>query len=112
MSISYKICKKNIVQMQILNECVNEGSSHAARPTARIGNTSDGEQDMQFMVIVFTIFCALHPSTLCNRSPKHSFCFQGPAPLTLVCGGSLSNMDRPLSGWGYVLILGSNSTIC
>ena len=62
-------------------------------PAARVGSNSDGKQDRQFIVIVFTVVCTLHPSTLCNRSPKHSFFsfplffFKGP-PLLPVCVGA------------------------
>ena len=90
----------------------SEGSSPAvlAGRLTRIVNNSDRKQDRQFIVIVFTVFCTLHPSTLCNRSPSTVFFFQGPTPFTRVCFGS--DMDRPLSGWGHVLVLGPNSMKC
>ena len=85
-----------------------EGSS----PAARVRNNSNNRQDGQFIVIVFSVFCTLHTSALCNRSPKHAFFFQAHPFDPCVCGGSPSNMDRSLSGWGYVMVLGPNSTIC
>ena len=39
-----------------------EGSSPAVL-AARLRNNSDSKQDRQLIVIVFTVFCTLHPST-------------------------------------------------
>ena len=56
-------------------------------PAAHVGNNSDSKQDRQFIVIVFPVFCTLHSSTLCNRSPKHSFPPKDP-PLLPICVGA------------------------
>ena len=87
-------------------------SSPAPRPAARDGNNSDSKQDRQFIFIVFTVFFFAHSAPLdCAIGPLCTlFFFQGPTPFTCVWGSSLSDMDRPLSGWGYVLVLGPDST--
>ena len=63
-----------------------KGPSHVAL-AACIGNNSGGKQNMQFNVIVFRVFCALHPSTLWSRSAKYSSIFSRTHPFYPCVGG-------------------------
>ena len=85
----------------------------AVQRTCGVGNNSNSKQDRQFIVIIFTVFCTIHPSTLCNTSPKHPpFPPSRTHPFYSYVWGLLSDIDRPLPGWGYLLVLGPTSTTC
>ena len=61
-----------------------EGSSLAA-PMVRVGKTGNKTGDS---LSLYSLFFALHPATLCNRSPNHSFFFFKDPRIFPVCGGA------------------------
>ena len=62
---------------------------------------------------LYSLFFAHSRPLKCALGPLSTlFFFSRTPPFTRVCGGSLSDMDRLLSGWGYILVLGPVSFGC